>query len=311
MKKVGIELGIKGSMESIRKAALIADRNNLDYYFVPETNPKFIGVDAFEALHNMVGRVSKVRLGTGIVNVFSRSKEELFKLADNLYHETKGSFVLGIGTSAPAVVEKMYNIKFEKPISRIKQYTNYLKSRYSGPIYWSVIGDKITQLAAEYADGVIFFLKPEGEITHSIEIIEEKLVSIGKTLESFEIIYIRPTYVNNSKQKARNAARMTIAGYVGANEFYSRPLNDAGYEKEVFEIRESFRNFGLASAAEKVSDKMVRELATFGTIKDCQIELNEFFDRTEIKTIVAGFDLPRDNYDSEFFENLDRLVNKL
>jgi len=310
VKKIGIELGIRSPIEATRRAALIADKNNLNYYFVPETNPKFIGVDAFKALNSIAEKVSKVRLGTGIVNVFSRNKQEIFKLSDNLYRKTNENFVLGIGTSAPIIIEKMFKIKFEKPLSRIIQYTKFLKSRYSGPIYWGVVGDKITQNAAEFCDGVMFFLKPEDAIKRSIKIIEKKLISLGKTNGSFEIISIRPTFANHSEKKAKNAARMTIAGYVAGNEFYSIPLMNSGFRKEVYEIRKNFKNSGLVSAAKKVSNRMVKELATFGTVENCQIELKEYSERTKIKTVIAGFDQPKENYNSEFFENLDRLVKR-
>ena len=310
MERIGIELGIRAPLSAVRKAATIADAEMLNYYFVPETHPKFAGVDAFEALQSLTPRIENVVLGTAIVNVFSRSKRKLIELSSRIYHETHGRFVLGLGTSAPIVVEDMYKMKFEKPVARIKKYTHYIKSRYNGPIYWSAVGDKITQLAAEYADGVIFFLKPKSEIKRSIKILKNKLSSLGKDYKSFEIISIVPTYITDSKQKGRTSLRMTIANYVGANQFYSKPLERMGFKKEVRLIRENFLRCGLIAASEQVSHKMVEELSVFGDVKECAVKINEYAERTKIKTVVAAFDLPSNGYNMDFFRNLHKLARR-
>jgi len=174
-KKFGIELGIKAPKDAVYKAAKIADSSGIDYFFIPETNPNVIGVNAFDTISILSNIINKVTLGTGIVNVFSRHPEQILEISQKIYQKTNQKFVLGLGTSAPAIIEKMYNMTFEKPVSRILQYTKFLKSKYSGPIFWSAVGEKMTKLAAENADGVIFFLKPEKEIEKSIKIIHDKL----------------------------------------------------------------------------------------------------------------------------------------
>jgi alkanesulfonate monooxygenase SsuD/methylene tetrahydromethanopterin reductase-like flavin-dependent oxidoreductase (luciferase family) len=310
VKRVGIELGIRAPLHAIEKAARIADTKMLDYYLIPETHPKFTGVDAFEAIQYLVEKIENVVLGTGIVNVFSRSKKKILDLANKMYYETNKNFVLGLGTSAPIIVENMYKMKFEKPVSRIKTYTEFIKSQYKGPIYWSAIGDKMTQFAAEYADGVIFFLKPESEIRRSIKIIKNRLCALGRNYRSFEIISILPTCVDNNEKKARNVLRLTIANYVGANEFYSKPLEKIGFKKEIDIIRENFQRHDLASASVHVSDEMIEALGVFGSSKECAIKIADYSERVKIKTVIAGFDLSRSGYNVDFFKNLDNLVSK-
>ncbi len=310
MERVGVELGIRAPLCAVEKAAVIADTEMLNYYLIPETHPTFTGVDAFEALQSIGQKIENVVLGTGIVNVFSRSKKKILKLTSRIHYETNGKFVLGLGTSAPVVVEDMYHMKFEKPVSRIKNYTQYIKSYYAGPIYWSAVGDKMIQLAAEYADGVIFFLKPESEIRRSIKILKNKLCALGKNYSSFEIISILPTYINDYEKKSRNALRLTIANYIGANEFYSKPLEKIGFKKEVHIIRQNFLKHGLVAASVHVSDKMAEELGIFGGAKECAIKMKEFSERAKIKTVVAAFDLPKNGYDKDFFKNLHGLASR-
>jgi alkanesulfonate monooxygenase SsuD/methylene tetrahydromethanopterin reductase-like flavin-dependent oxidoreductase (luciferase family) len=308
--KRGVELGIRAPLNAIKKAAMISDANLLDCYFVPETHPMFTGVDAFEALNSVVDKVENMTLGTGIVNVYSRSKEIMLRLCSEIYRKSDGRFVLGLGTSAPIIIENMYKMKFEKPLFRISSYTDYIKNHHNIPIYWAVVGDKITKLAAKHADGVIFFLKPESEIKHGIKIIRNTLSSLGRSYDQFDIISIRPTYIEDGRS-AEQMARMTIANYVGANEFYSKPLEKSGYKKEVMAIRQNFAKYGLAEAARLVTHKMVTELATVGNAKECAGQISQYADRTKIKTVVAGFDLPKNGYNADFFLKLEKLAGRL
>lgn len=294
--KRGIELGINADLSSIKEAAKISNENNMDYFFVPETNPSIIGVDAFDTLEKIADKNQNMIMGTGIVNVFSRTKEQIAAGANKIYEKCEKKFVLGIGTSAPAVIENMWRLKFEKPVSRILEYTEYLRSNFQGPIFWAAVGQKTTQLAAQKADGVMFFLKPKRQVASDVSKIKSKS-------GSFETVCIVPTYFGSGFAKAKK----TLARYIGANEFYSVPLMSE-YDKEILEIRKAFRKFGLSSAIEEVSDKLAEELAICGTPKYCKERLDDFQEKTGCDAVIAGFDLDKDRFDSEFFENLKKLL---
>lgn len=294
--KRGIELGINADLSSILEAAKIANKNSIDYFFVPETNPDILGVNAFDALEKIADKDQNITIGTGIVNVFSRTKEQLASGANKIYEKSNKKFVLGIGTSAPAVVEKMWRLKFEKPLSRIVNYTEYLRSNFKGPIFWAAVGQKTTQLASQKADGVMFFLKPKKQVAADVSKIKNRT-------DSFETVCIVPTYFDASYTKAKK----TLARYIGANEFYSRPL-ESEFGRQILEIRQEFKEFGLSGAIKKVSDKLVEELTICGTPKDCKDSLDEFQEKTGCDAVIAGFDLDKDGFDSEFFENLKKLL---
>ncbi|MBM3895056.1 MAG: LLM class flavin-dependent oxidoreductase [Thaumarchaeota archaeon] len=302
--KRGIELGINATLPSIQKAAQIANQSKIDYFFVPETNPAVMGVDAFDALEK-ISNGKCMALGTAIVNVFSRKKEEISRNANKIYQKTNENFVLGIGTSAPAIIEKLWNLKFERPLSRLVDYTKYLRANFKGKIFWAAVGQKTVQLAAQNADGVIFFLKPRNQVFSDIQKIKQNLSSAGKSFDSFETVCIVPTYLDSSENL--NAAKATLAKYIGANEFYSNPLSDE-FGKEVMEIRKTFKEFGFTKTIEKVSDSLVKELTVCGTPTHCREMLDNFQKETGCKTVIAGFDLPKEGYDPTFFENLRKLL---
>lgn len=311
MEKFGIMLGYRAPLNTIKNAAIIAERSNkIDYFFVPETHPKFYGVDAFEAVQSLIGVTKKVRLGTAIVNVFSRSENEILNQSDKIFHQTNENFILGLGTGAPYIVENWYKIKFKKPLTRLLKYTNYLKSKYQGPIFWAAVGDKTIKLAAKHADGIMFFLKSEDDVKRCTHILRDELRSNGKSFEKFEIIAIRPTILDESHENAERGARISLASHIAGSEFYAKSLSKWGYQNEILKIRESFANESLESAAEHVSEKLIKEFVTLGGVEECARDLKEYSKRIETKSMIAGFLSvhPNENKNISFLKNLERLI---
>ncbi len=307
MTKIGIELGISAPMEAIERAAQISDDNYVEYCLVPETHPEFFGVDALHALLKISEKVKYVKLGTGIINVFSRTREEILDYACHIHTKTGGKFILGIGTSAPVIIEKLWKMEFKKPLSRLRDYSNFIKTKYSGPIYWAAVGEKTTKLAAENADGVIFFLKPRDQISNHIDMINSTLGALNKSKDEFNVISIVPTYFEDDN----NQAKMTLASYIGANEFYAIPLANAGFQDEVEKIKNAYEKVGLKEAAQNVGDVLLDELTVAGSVEACKEKINEMTKNTKLKTIILGFDLPEDMYTDDFFEKLDKLLKSL
>ena len=87
MTNIGIELGIRAPIEAIERAAQIADDNHVEYFLVPETHPEFFGVNALDTILKISEKVKNVKLGTGIINVFSRTQEEILDYANQIYEK--------------------------------------------------------------------------------------------------------------------------------------------------------------------------------------------------------------------------------
>ena len=197
-------------------------------------------------------------------------------------------------------------MEFEKPLSRLRDYSNFIKTKYSGPIYWAAVGEKTIKLAAENADGIIFFLKPRDQIANHIKMINSTRKSLNKE-DEFNIISIIPTYFADNNDQAKN----TLASYIGANEFYSISLAKAGFKDEVEKIKNAFDNVGLKEAAQNVGDKLLEELTISGSVEECNEKISKMAKSTKLKAIILGFDLPEDKYTDEFFEKLDKLLKSL
>ena len=104
---------------------------------------------------------------------------------------------------------------------------------------------------------------------------------------------------------------MTLAGYIGANEFYSAPLSNAGFQDEVKKIKNAYENDGLKKAAQNVENTLLDELTIIGSVDTCKEKINEIIKNTKLKTIILGFDMPKDKYTDDFFAKLDKLLKCL
>ena len=72
-------------------------------------------------------------------------------------------------------------MEFKKPLSRLVNYSSFIKKKFKGQVFWAAVGQKTTELAATNADGVIFFLKPKSQMSDHIDLINNKLASLGKS----------------------------------------------------------------------------------------------------------------------------------
>jgi len=103
----------------------------LDQVLIPES----YGYDAVSIAGYLACRTHRIEIGTGIVNVFSRTASVLAMTAATCDALTAGRFALGIGASGPQVVEGFHGLAFDRPTTRMREYTEACRAiwRRDGP----------------------------------------------------------------------------------------------------------------------------------------------------------------------------------
>src|SRR5207244_2800627 len=94
-----------------------AEALGFDSVWVPEA----WGTDAISMLGALSARTERIRLGTGIVNVFSRTPTLLGQTAATLDLISNGRFILGLGTSGHQVVSGWHGMRFDRPLQRMRE----------------------------------------------------------------------------------------------------------------------------------------------------------------------------------------------
>src|SRR4051812_23890242 len=91
--RIGVVAYWKGyNRKTYLKAAQLADELGYESFWVPEA----WGYDIFPLLTEMALKTKRIKLGTGIVNVFSRSPALLAMSAATMHEISDGRFMLGI-----------------------------------------------------------------------------------------------------------------------------------------------------------------------------------------------------------------------
>lgn len=92
------------------------------------------GSDAFTPLAAAAAWAPGLRLGTGVVPVFTRGPAVLAQTAATLAELAHGRFILGLGSSVPAHVSAINGVPFERPVDRVRDTLRFLRSVLRGDI---------------------------------------------------------------------------------------------------------------------------------------------------------------------------------
>src|SRR5438067_5037895 len=117
--KLGLNLPYEGSLafpEAVELAQR-AEARGFDSVWMPEA----YGTDAISILGALAARTERIRLGTGIVNVFSRTPALLAQTAATLDLISGGRFILGLGTSGHQVISGWHGMAFDRPLVRMRE----------------------------------------------------------------------------------------------------------------------------------------------------------------------------------------------
>jgi F420-dependent oxidoreductase-like protein len=111
---------LEGHGTAAETAAYVQDLESagLDLLWVPES----YGWEAFSQISYLASRTKRLQLGTGIVNVYSRSPGLMAMSAATCDYLSEGRVVLGLGASGPQVIEGFHGVPYDQPLQRIKDY---------------------------------------------------------------------------------------------------------------------------------------------------------------------------------------------
>ena len=194
--KIGYSLGPLLSMHEVIACAKLADsQQNVDSIWVPES----WGRESFATLGAMSQITRRVRLGTSIISIYSRTPATVAMAATTLDMLSNKRTIIGLGPSTAAIVENWHGLKFERPASRMREYVECLKLMASGekvnyngeffkannfkilhqplrkhiPIFMAAVNKKMVSLASEIADGVLLYLRPLDELKRQLRSLNE------------------------------------------------------------------------------------------------------------------------------------------
>ena len=269
----------------------IADELGYDSAWLGET----WGYDILTSLADLVRETKTIKLGAGIMNVYSRSPGVIVSSAATLDERSGGRFLLGLGSSGPQVIEHWHGVVYEKPLRRIHEYVDIINMvmrreplTYSGeifhlergfklrfkpvrnhiPIYLASLGPKSIEQTGAIADGILPTFLPIGGVAPLRAALDAASVAAGRPAGSVAIApYITSAIIADDSQRAmaRMLARAPIAWYIGRmGTFYADMLRRNGFTDDVEAVLVGWQT-GPETANAAVSDAMLDATAIVGT----------------------------------------------
>lgn len=134
------------------------EKAGLDMIWVPEA----YGFDAPTLMGYLAAKTETVAIGSGIINIYSRTPAALLQTAAGLDHLTGGRAELGLGASGPQVIEGFHGVPYDRPLTRTREIVRILRT---GLRREPLVNDGIYQLPLP-ADQGTGLAKPLKLITH-------------------------------------------------------------------------------------------------------------------------------------------------
>jgi probable F420-dependent oxidoreductase len=253
-----------------------------------ETN----GPDGFTPLALGATWTERVRLGTGVVGVFTRGPALLAQEAAALSDASNGRFVLGIGASSDRIVEGWNQMPFAKPLTKISQTLEFLRAAFSGertstgfkleqapaeavPIVLAALRGKMLRLAVEKADGAFTNFLPLAALPKVTE-------QLDGAPEGFELL-CRFFCLPGEREQVEPLARFMFASYVTV-PVYEAFFRWLGYGDRIDEMAAAWKAKDREAAVAAAPWELVEDTFIFGTPEEMRERLEAY--------VAGGITLP-------------------
>ncbi|MCK2214156.1 LLM class F420-dependent oxidoreductase [Actinomadura sp. ATCC 31491] len=290
-----------------RSRELVAELPGLGY--TDAWSAEVNGVDGFTPLALAAEWAPGVRLGSAIVPVSTRGPGLLAMSAATVADLAPGRFVLGIGASSPAIVERWNAGRFTKPYARTRDTLRFLKKALAGEkvteayetfeikgfklerapknppkIVLAALRPRMLRLAAEEADGAITnWLSPAD--------VRKVRAEIGEDTELIARLFV---CVSEDTDKVRELARWMLASYLTV-PVYAAFHDWLGRGELLRPMHEAWAAGDRQAALKAIPDEVVDDLIVHGDAATCRARIREYVANglnTPVLAPIPGGEVP-------------------
>lgn len=296
--KVGIGFGGGPDWERSAQFVQEAEKLGVDSVWTAET----WGFDAATPVGYLAAKTKTIRLGTGILQLGSRSPAMLSMTAMALNSMSGGRFTLGLGASGPQVVEGWHGVPFAHTLPRIRDAVNIVRMASRGervaykgkyyelplpggdgkalkssappmqfPIYLATLSPKSLELTGEIADGWIgtSFMPEHADVF--LDHMRKGAEKGGRTLADVDIQAAAGVVAFGDDLEQlippRKPGLAFTLGAMGSRQhnFYNAAYRRAGYADEAVAVQKLWLEGKRDEATALVPDEMVLQTNLIGT----------------------------------------------
>jgi F420-dependent oxidoreductase-like protein len=214
--------------------------------------PNIFGSDALTLLALAGGRTERIELGTAVVPTYPRHPHSLAQQAATVNAALGGRLALGLGRSHQLVIEGMFGIPYDRPITHMREYLTVVRDltrdgscsvngkmyrvnaslKVPGssafPILIGALMPKMLELCGELCDGTLTWMSGP---RHLSENVVPQLAAAAKRAgrQTPRVICSLPMCVTDKSEDAR-ATAAKLFGHYGVLPVYRACLDAEGVE---------------------------------------------------------------------------------
>jgi F420-dependent oxidoreductase-like protein len=267
--------------------------------------------DSLTTLMAYASATETIRLGTGVMPIYSRKPVTTAMSAATADEFSGGRIVLGLGVSHRPVVEGWFDDTIDRPVREMREYVGIVRAILRGedpppgekfktafhfmgfeppradlPIYVAGLSPGMLRLAGEIADGVILWLcNPNYVRDYVVPAVREGRERGGKELDGFDIVAAVPSAVTGDPDEARDKLRQELVPYFHL-PFYRAMIERSGFEADV----------AAADEGEPVSDDFLGVLAAIGDAEEATASVRRYRDAGATSPCIGA--VPKTDFDA-------------
>ncbi|HEY4419544.1 MAG TPA: LLM class flavin-dependent oxidoreductase [Pseudonocardia sp.] len=296
-----IEASQEGGWPETVEFVLEAERLGLDVCWVAEA----WGSDAPSVLGYLAARTERVLLGSGVIQLGTRTPVAIAQAALTLAQMSQGRFLLGLGPSGPQVIEGLHGVPFAAARTRARETVEIIRRAFAGekisysgsrfqiplpggegkpmrlsiapnpdiPIYLAAMSPRLLELTGEIADGWLgTSFVPEGSAAYFTHL-DGGLAASGRTRADIDVCEGAEVAFAEDEDELREMVAprkkklaFSLGGMGSAStNFYNDAYSRQGWAEVAAAIHERWQAGDRDGAAELVTDEMVLGTTLIGT----------------------------------------------
>ncbi len=308
MAGIGAFISAGRSLDSALERVRLADSLGYDSAYTTH----IAGRDSLTLLMAYASASERIRLGTGVVPIFSRTPVAMAQTAATIDEFSAGRMVLGLGVSHKVTVENWFGASIERPVTQMREYASVVRAILEGrpppegsyfptkfqfmgyearadlPIYIAALSPNMLRLAGEIADGVMLWLcNPDYIRDVVVPAVAEGREKAGKSMEGFDVVAAVPVGLTDDPDAAKAAFRQDLIPYASL-PFYREMLKRGGFGGDLEAFDAGMAGGDLEAAKAGLSDGLLQALSGIGSKEDVFEAVTRYRDGGATSPCIGG-----------------------
>jgi len=278
------------------------------------------GRDSLTVLTAYAAATERIKLGTGVLPIFSRTPASTAQTAATIDEYSGGRMVIGLGVSHKVTVENWFDAEITKPVTQMREYAGIVKAILRGEpapdgeffntnfafmgypprpelsVYIAALSPNMLQLAGEIGDGVMLWLcSPDYIRDVVIPEVTKGREKAGKGLDGFDVVAAVPSALTDDREAALETMRGDLVTYLSL-PFYRAMLERSGFTDDIAAFDEGMASGDVEKAKAGISERMLTALAGIGDADDVRAGVERYRDAGATSPCVGA--IPKTDFEA-------------